>query len=122
LGIGGWVSSPGKIYHELYKCANGGRSEAFVFTNTGAVASFRAPGHVEGAFGLECAMDSLARELNLDPLELRRRNYANDDQAKQRPYSAKHLDECYARGAERFGWGRAPARSSKDDRMRRGVG
>ena len=40
------------------------------------MASFRAPGHVEGAFGLECAMDALARELGMDPLELRRSNYA----------------------------------------------
>jgi len=69
-----------------------------------AMDSFRAPGHVEGAFGLERAMDALARTLGMDPLELRRHNYAARDQDKGRRYSAKHLDRCYSEGAERFGW------------------
>jgi CO/xanthine dehydrogenase Mo-binding subunit len=123
LGIGGWLAGPGRIYHELYRCANVRSSETFVYTNTGAMASFRAPGSVEGAFGLECAMDALARELDLDPLELRRRNYADRDQDKGRVYSAKHLDECYRLGAERFGWSDArDARSKSSSRVRRGVG
>jgi len=123
LGIGGWLAGPARIYHELYRCANVRSSETFVYMNTGAMASFRAPGSVEGAFGLECAMDALARELDLDPLELRRRNSARHDQEKNRPYSDKHLDECYRLGAERFGW--ALARDSVPDytsRIRRGVG
>ena len=123
LGIGGWLAGPARIYHELYRCANVRSSETFVYMNTGAMASFRAPGSVEGAFGLECAMDALARELDLDPLELRRRNYARHDQEKNRPYSDKHLDECYRLGAERFGW--ALARDGVPDytsRIRRGVG
>jgi xanthine dehydrogenase YagR molybdenum-binding subunit len=107
LGIGGWQAGAAKIYHELYACPNVRSSETFVFTNAGAMTSFRAPGHVEGAFGLECAMDALARELRLDPLELRRRNYAERDQEKGRTYSDKRLDECYRLGAERFGWGEA---------------
>ena len=104
LGIGGWLASPAKIYHELYRCPNVSTSETFVYINAGAMSSFRAPGHVEGAFGLECAMDALARELDMDPLALRRHNYADDDQGKARKYSAKHLDECYVQGAKRFGW------------------
>jgi xanthine dehydrogenase YagR molybdenum-binding subunit len=104
LGIGGWQAGAAKIYHELYACPNVRSSETFVFTNAGAMTSFRAPGHVEGAFGLECAMDALARELGIDPLELRRRNYAERDQEKGRAYSDKRLDECYRLGAERFGW------------------
>jgi len=123
LGIGGWLAGPGRIYHELYRCANVRSSETFVYMNTGAMASFRAPGSVEGAFGLECAMDALARELDIDPLELRRRNYADRDQDKGRVYSAKHLDECYRLGAERFGWDDARrARRDVSPRMRRGVG
>jgi len=123
LGIGGWLSSPARMYLDMYRCANVRTSETFVFTNAAPMASFRAPGNVEGGFGLESAMDVLARELDMDPLELRRRNYADHDQDKKRRYSAKHLDECYTRGAERFGWSRA--RSQKRDenaRVRRGVG
>lgn len=104
MGVGGWFAGPGKIYHELYACPDVRTTETFVYTHTGAMSSFRAPGHVEGAFGLECAMDALARELGMDPLELRRKNYATRDQEKNRRYSAKRLDECYRAGAERFGW------------------
>ena len=109
LGIGGWQAGPAKIYHELYRCANVRSAETFVFINAGAMSSFRAPGHVEGAFGLECAMDALARELGMDPLALRRRNYAESDQDRGRRYSDKRLDQCYTLGAERFGWSAARA-------------
>jgi CO/xanthine dehydrogenase Mo-binding subunit len=125
-GFSGWFASPAKIFHELYACPNVRTRETFVFLNTGAMDSFRAPGHVEGAFALERAMDALARRLGIDPLELRRRNYAGRDQDKGRPYSAKHLDRCYSDGAERFGWthrrAAAAASRSHGGRHRRGVG
>ena len=125
-GYSGWFVSPAKIYHELYACPNVRTSETFVYLNTGAMDSFRAPGHVEGAFGLERAMDALARELGMDPLALRRHNYAARDQDKGRPYSAKHLDRCYSEGAERFGWTHrrveAAASRARGGRLRRGVG
>jgi xanthine dehydrogenase YagR molybdenum-binding subunit len=123
LGIGGWLSSPARIYQEMYRCANVHTAETFVYTNTGAMASFRAPGNVEGAFGLERAMDVLANELQLDPLDLRRRNYAERDQDKDRVYSNKALDECYRLGAQRFGWDEARrAAAASSGRLRRGVG
>jgi CO/xanthine dehydrogenase Mo-binding subunit len=125
-GYSGWFASPAKIFHELYQCANVHTSETFVYLNTGAMDSFRAPGHVEGAFALECAIDALAHELGIDPLELRRRNYAKQDQEKNRRYSAKHLDRCYDEGAERFGWTHrrveAAASRAHGGRLRRGVG
>jgi xanthine dehydrogenase YagR molybdenum-binding subunit len=49
-------------------------------------------------------MDVLARELGIDPLELRLRNYAERDEAKDRPYSSNQLRRCYDEGASRFGW------------------
>ncbi|MDQ6885769.1 MAG: xanthine dehydrogenase family protein molybdopterin-binding subunit [Gemmatimonadota bacterium] len=105
LGIGGWEGGPAGIYRELYRCPNVRTSETFAYINASAMSAFRAPGHAEGAFGLERAMDTLAAELGMDPLELRRANYAGHDQAKGRPYTSKRLDECYRAGAERFGWG-----------------
>jgi xanthine dehydrogenase YagR molybdenum-binding subunit len=60
-------------------------------------------------FALECAMDELASQLGIDPLELRARNHADVDPETGRPWSSKGLKECYARGAQRFGWqGRPP--------------
>ena len=64
----------------------------------------RAPGEAPGSFALECAMDELAASLPLDPLELRLRNHADQDAHERKPYSSKHLKECYAQGAELFGW------------------
>ncbi|HEX3868134.1 MAG TPA: xanthine dehydrogenase family protein molybdopterin-binding subunit [Gemmatimonadaceae bacterium] len=122
LGVGGWLASPAKIYHELYRCANVRSSETFVYTNTSAMASFRAPGHVEGAFGLERTMDVLAGELGIDPLALRRRNHADHDQDKNRPYSHERLEMCYRDGSARFGWTEARARAKTTGRIRRGIG
>jgi xanthine dehydrogenase YagR molybdenum-binding subunit len=107
MGVGGWFAGPGKVYHEMYACPNVRTAETAVYTHTGAMASFRAPGHTEGAFALECAMDALAHELGIDPLALRKKNYAKRDQEKDRPYSDKKLDDCYEQGAKRFGWHRA---------------
>ena len=58
LGIAGWQAGPGAIYRELYACENVRTSETFVYINTSAMSAFRGPGHTEGAFGLESAMNS----------------------------------------------------------------
>lgn len=111
-GIAGWEASTTRIFHELYACPNVRTTETFAYSNTGAMAAFRGPGHTEGAFALERAMDELARRLDLDPLELRRRNLADHDQEKSRPYSGGSLGRCLEEGARRFGWtGRRPRSS-----------
>ncbi len=68
----------------------------------------RGPGEAPGLFALESAVDELAVELGLDPLELRIRNHADIDQASGLPWSGKHLLDCYQRGAQRFGWAKRP--------------
>ena len=64
----------------------------------------RAPGEAPGQFALESALDELAYKLAIDPVELRRINHASINPVHNKPFSAKHLLECYDRGAERFGW------------------
>ncbi|WP_369794626.1 xanthine dehydrogenase family protein molybdopterin-binding subunit [Kutzneria sp. 744] len=49
-------------------------------------------------------MDELAFKLNMDPLALRRKNYAATVPNTGNPWSSKHLDECYDVGANAFGW------------------
>jgi xanthine dehydrogenase YagR molybdenum-binding subunit len=66
----------------------------------------RGPGEAPGLFALEVAMDELAYETGLDPVELRRRNHVDFDQASGKPWSGKHLLECYDQAASRFGWDR----------------
>jgi xanthine dehydrogenase YagR molybdenum-binding subunit len=64
----------------------------------------RGPGEAPGLFALEVAMDELAYEVDLDPVELRRRNHVDFDQASGKLWSSKHLLECYDQAASRFGW------------------
>ena len=65
-------------------------------------------------------MNALAAALGMDPLALRRKNFAKKDPRQGRPYSGNALLDCYTAGAERFGW-HAP-RAAQTGRIRRGVG
>jgi len=67
-------------------------------------------------------MDELARALQMDPLDLRLRNYVSDDQLRARPYtSPDSLRHCYERAAEAFGW-RTYRRPPSSGPKRRGIG
>lgn len=66
----------------------------------------RAPGEAVGTFALECAIDELAHELQIDPVELRLRNEPETDPTSGLPFSARHIAEAWRAGAERFGWSR----------------
>ncbi len=66
----------------------------------------RAPGAPLGMFALESAMDELAFETGLDPVELRLRNYTERDENEGKQITSKELKACYREGAERFGWSR----------------
>jgi xanthine dehydrogenase YagR molybdenum-binding subunit len=119
---GGEASNVSGAYQRLYRCANLRTEQVPVYTNTGPAVAFRAPGYVEGAFAFESALDELARALNIDPLELRLRNYTGEDQQKGLPYSTPDsLRICYERAAEAFNWGsyRKPAAGGT---KRRGIG
>jgi xanthine dehydrogenase YagR molybdenum-binding subunit len=69
----------------------------------------RAPGESVGTFGLESAVDELAHELGMDPIELRIRNEPEMDPTTGLPFSARHIVEAWRAGAERFGWARRNA-------------
>ena len=66
----------------------------------------RAPGAAQGNFAAESALDELSYALDIDPIELRLRNYTEVHPGSGRPWSSKALRECYHAGAERFGWAR----------------
>jgi len=51
-----------------------------VFTNTVPVDAYRGAGRPEATFQLERVIDKAAREMGIDPLELRRRNFIQPDQ------------------------------------------
>jgi xanthine dehydrogenase YagR molybdenum-binding subunit len=64
----------------------------------------RAPGISASIFALECAMDDLAHDLGLDPLDLRIRNHAATNPQSGKDWTTKGLLECYQLGAEMFRW------------------
>ena len=88
----------------LYSCPNLEVTTGMVRRNVGAPAPMRGPGAVPGLFALESAMDELAVKLKMDPLELRIKNDAERDEGTNRPFSSRHLKECYLTGAEKIGW------------------
>jgi len=102
---GGEASNVSGMYQTLYKCPNVHTTEISVYINTGPAVAFRAPGHVEASFALEQAMDELALELEMDPVELRRRNYAETDQVEDKPFTLPDgLRYCYDKVTEEIGW------------------
>ena len=121
VGWDGFVSSTAGPMKMLYACENVRTVERGARLNTGPNDAFRAPGFVEGTFGLECLLDELAARLELDPLELRRRNQADSDPVDGRPFSAKNLAECYRR-AEAHWARRDEVRARSEGPWRRGVG
>jgi CO/xanthine dehydrogenase Mo-binding subunit len=120
-GWDGWLSSTGGPMEMLYGCENMRIAEYGAKLNTGPMKAFRAPGFVEGTFGLECLIDELAAKLDLDPLEFRRRNHSDSDAVDGRPFSSKNLLECYRRAQPQ--WDRRDeVRGRSDGPWKRGVG
>ncbi|MBS9720247.1 xanthine dehydrogenase family protein molybdopterin-binding subunit [Tianweitania sp. BSSL-BM11] len=92
--------------------------------------AMRAPGEAPGLMALEIAMDEMAEQLKLDPVEFRVMNDTqvvpdtpeqqtsdDDSQAKRDeggskalPFSQRQLVECLHQGAERFGWNKRNAK------------
>jgi CO/xanthine dehydrogenase Mo-binding subunit len=120
----GWKGWSGPTYgpmEMLYACENVRTVTHGAKLNLPPNAAFRAPGFVEGTFGLECLLDELGARLELDPLELRTRNHADNDLADGRPFSSKNLLECYRR-AEPHWARRDEVRARSEGPWRHGVG
>ncbi|MBS4081071.1 MULTISPECIES: aldehyde oxidoreductase molybdenum-binding subunit PaoC [Pseudomonas] len=67
--------------------------------------SMRAPGETPGLMVLEIAMDEMAEQLKLDPIQFRILNDTQVDPVKtERPFSQRRLIECLQTGADKFGW------------------
>ena len=64
----------------------------------------RAPGETPGTFALESAMDELAVELKIDPVQLRILNHTSIDPETKLPFSLENIKECYQIGMQKFGW------------------
>ncbi len=89
---------------QMYKCPNVRTEESTVYINAGRGRPFRAPGRPQGHFGVESLLDELAERINMDPLDLRIKNFTDVDQMSNKPYSSNYLLEAYEQGAKAIGW------------------
>jgi xanthine dehydrogenase YagR molybdenum-binding subunit len=97
-GIGPSSRMGGPTGNLYQHCPHVKLEEYDVYTNAGPACYLRAPGHPQGAFALESAIDELAHRLGMDPLEFRRKNESHP--ARQGSYDL---------GARTIGWARRSA-------------
>jgi xanthine dehydrogenase YagR molybdenum-binding subunit len=81
VGTGAGTAGPAT---NMYKCPNLLTEEYDVFVNAGPGAAFRAPGHPQGCFAFEQAIDEVAVKLDMDPLTFRDRIDANPARKAER--------------------------------------
>jgi xanthine dehydrogenase YagR molybdenum-binding subunit len=103
--------------HTLYTSPAIATSHEAVRVDTGTPLFMRAPGEATGSIALESAIDESAWACGMDPLAFRLKNYAEVEPISGKPFSSKALRECYAQGAEHFGWVKRPLapRQLRDD-------
>ncbi|MGW7427714.1 xanthine dehydrogenase family protein molybdopterin-binding subunit [Streptomyces sp. NPDC054813] len=101
------VMSAGQM---LYSMPNVRQSYRTVPLDVNTPIWMRGPGFASASFVIESAMDELAHELGVDPVELRRRNEPREDESTNEPFSTRRLSECYTVGAREFGWDRRDPR------------
>lgn len=102
------------LYNKVDAVRFGGR---VVYTNHVSAGAYRGYGAIQGNYALESAMDILAKKLNFDPLELRRKNMMEEGETSPifaimgegTEGTAMNMDSCKLRycldrGAELIGW------------------
>ena len=93
----GWHGGiTGSFLTGTYQCPNYEITGYEVSTNKTPVDAYRAPGAPQAFFALESAMDELALELNMDPIELRMRNASREGDmgGDGRPWPRIAMVEC----------------------------
>lgn len=108
----------------MYHCDNVKLTYGLAQLDMPTPCDMRAPGAANGVTALECALDELSYKVGMDPLELRRVNYAFRDENEDKEFTSKSLETCYSAGAAAIGWERRkPApRSMKEGQELIGYG
>ncbi len=106
--VSGYTEYGSRMTKMMYAVPELGFTNELAHLNLPSPSVMRGPGFLTGGWALETALDELAHELGVDPIQLRLRNHADVDPDSGLPFSNKHLRDCYARGAERFGWDARP--------------
>jgi xanthine dehydrogenase YagR molybdenum-binding subunit len=93
-----------KTTTRLYACPNVESLVSIVRADRNTPGFMRSPPEVPYMFALESAMDELAVQLKMDPVELRRVNDTMKEPIGGKPYTSRSLMACYDEAAKMFGW------------------
>jgi putative selenate reductase molybdopterin-binding subunit len=107
----------------LYRCPNKKADGYSVYTNTVPSGAFRGYGITQTSFGIECAMDGLARKLEMDPVDLRRKNMIRPGDTVLSIWNGPSdivigsygLEECLDRTEHALASGRGKVKKGGDD-------
>jgi putative selenate reductase molybdopterin-binding subunit len=115
----------------LYPCQNMRFVAEILYSNLPPVGAYQGYGVPQEAFAMESHLDEVARRLDMDALELRRKNWINvgdeyplattNSRIASRSLESSALEECVNLVAEKLDW-RERRGSAGNGRMRRGVG
>jgi xanthine dehydrogenase YagR molybdenum-binding subunit len=110
-----WAEPATGVSSQLYAVDHYLGVHRLIRGNTMTPTFTRGPGETFGVSALETAMDELAYQVGVDPVELRLRNRATTDPFGH-PWSSDGFEECLRVGAETFGWQhRDPVPRSQSD-------
>jgi xanthine dehydrogenase YagR molybdenum-binding subunit len=110
------VVNPGTHYtRAMYACPNIRTEQRLARSDTNTGGFMRAPNEMQTFFGLEVAMDALAEEVGVDPVEMRRVNDTMTHPTEGVPFSSRSLVECYDAVSESFGWANRGAAGTRAD-------
>ena len=100
----------------LYRCPNVAAEADCVYTNVPATGGIRGYGNSEATCVLEQLMDKAAKEIGMDPIQLRLKNIkkAGDPDNKGLPMETCTLEELIKLGAEKIGWAEKRARKKEN--------
>ena len=117
-GTGGVRGGSNFPFPYVYNVPASSRTHSEVFVNAGGARAMRAPGHPQACALMESAMDDLADQLGIDPIEFRFKNLDPDS------FLTPVYEAEVKRGAELIGWAekRKPRGQSGDGPIRRGLG
>ena len=115
------ANMPGEAFFEpvglatpsLYVGEHRSVTHSLAETNLLQAGAMRAPGEAVGMLALENAMDELAEQIGIDPIELRRINEPECDPQNGKPFSSRALIPCFDEGAKRFGWDKRQATGTR---------
>ena len=105
----GYNVAGGETTARMYACPNITATAHVVHADRNTPGYMRAPAETPYMFALESAIDELAWQLNMDPIELRRINDTHTDPVSGLPFSSRSLLKCFDQAAAQFGWSRRAA-------------